>query len=56
MNDRRLHFGLGNVRTADLVVRWTNGAVEKFPGVAANQLVVIKEGSGIIRAEKWKKS
>ena len=56
VNDRRLHFGLGNARTTDLVVRWTNGAVEKFPAVAANQLVVIKEGAGIIRAEKWKKS
>lgn len=56
VNDRRLHFGLGSVRTADLVVRWTNGAVEKFPGVAANQLVVIKEGAGIIRTDKWKKT
>ena len=53
VNDRRLHFGLGTATMADLAVRWTNGTTEKFTSVAANQLVVIKEGSGIVRAEKW---
>jgi enediyne biosynthesis protein E4 len=47
-NDRRLHFGLGAAATADLTVRWTNGAVETLPRVAANQLVIIREGSGIV--------
>jgi hypothetical protein len=49
VNDRRLHFGLGRIDTASLTVRWTNGGIEKFDAVAANQLVVIKEGAGIIR-------
>ena len=53
-NDRRLHFGLGNATTADLTIRWTNGATETIPNVAADQLVTISEGSGIIRREKFK--
>jgi len=55
VNDRRLHFGLGTATTADLAIRWTNGATETIPNVAADQLVVIREGSGIIRRDKWKK-
>ncbi len=53
-NDRRLHFGLGSETTADLTVRWTNGATETFPKVAADQLVVIREGSGITRRQKFR--
>jgi len=53
-NDRRLHFGLGKETTADLTIRWTNGATETIPNVASDQLVVIREGSGIIRKQKFK--
>ena len=53
-NDRRLHFGLGNESAADLTIRWTNGTTETIPNVAANQLVVIREGAGIIRKQKFK--
>ncbi len=52
-NDRRLHFGLGTDTSADLTIRWTNGATETIPNVAANQLVVIREGAGIIRKQKF---
>jgi hypothetical protein len=52
-NDRRLHFGLGTDTSADLTIRWTNGATESIPNVAANQLVVIREGAGIIRKQKF---
>ena len=48
-NDRRLHFGLGAETSADLTIRWTNGATETIANVAANQLVVNREGKGIIR-------
>ena len=51
-NDRRLHFGLGAATAADLTVRWPNGATETFGPVEANQLVVIREGAGIVRREK----
>ncbi|HEY4049509.1 MAG TPA: CRTAC1 family protein [Acidobacteriaceae bacterium] len=47
VNDRRLHFGLGQSTHADLEVHWTNGLIERFPAVEANQLVTIKEGRGI---------
>ena len=47
VNDRRLHFGLGLSKQADLEVRWTNGLVERFPAVKANQLATITEGKGI---------
>jgi hypothetical protein len=52
-NDRRLHFGLGAEASADLTIRWTNGATETITNVAANQLVVIQEGKGIIRKQKF---
>jgi hypothetical protein len=48
VNDRRLHFGLGPSAHADLEIHWTNGLIERFPGVAANQLVTIREGKGIL--------
>ena len=53
-NDRRLHFGLGPETTADLTIRWTNGATETIPHVAADQLVTIREGAGIIRNQKFR--
>jgi len=53
VNDRRLHFGLGPAETADLTIRWTNGGIEHAAGVAANQLVVIEEGSGVVKKVKF---
>ncbi len=52
-NDRRLHFGLGSATKADLTIRWPNGATEQVPGVDANQLVVIREGTGIVRRQRF---
>jgi len=54
VNDPRLHFGLGAAATADLTIRWPNGAAEAIPNVAADQLVTIREGSGIIRRESFR--
>ena len=54
-NDRRLHFGLGSAASADLTVRWPNGTTEKIGAVPADQLVVIREGAGILRAQKFGK-
>ena len=47
-NDPRLHFGLGAETTADVQVFWPNGLKEPFKAIAANQLVTIKEGVGIL--------
>jgi hypothetical protein len=52
-NDLRLHFGLGQARQVDLMeVRWPLGLVESFKNLAANQLLVLEEGKGIVRREK----
>jgi hypothetical protein len=51
VNDSRLHFGLGAVDTVDIDIRWPLGQVEKLTRVRADQLIHVKEGSGIIRAE-----
>ncbi|HXG33585.1 MAG TPA: CRTAC1 family protein [Bryobacteraceae bacterium] len=48
VNDSRLHFGLGAAEAADLEVRWPSGAVETYAKVAADRMVVIKEGEGIV--------
>ena len=53
VHDRRLHFGLGPATAASLEIRWPNGAVERIAEVAAGQLVVIREGSGVVRRERW---
>ncbi len=53
VNDRRLHFGLGKAVSADLEICWPSGAREKIAGVAADQLAVVREGSGIVRSERF---
>jgi hypothetical protein len=52
VNDRRLHFGLGAATSASLEIRWPNGTVEKIAEAPASHLVVIREGSGIIRTTR----
>ena len=46
-NDFRLHFGLGQARSAEVRIRWPNGEWQTLPYVAVNQLVTVKEGAGI---------
>jgi hypothetical protein len=53
VNDRRLHFGLGSATTANVEIRWPNGGSENVADVAADRLVVIKEGSGVVRTERF---
>jgi enediyne biosynthesis protein E4 len=52
-SDRRLHFGLGTAESIDLEIRWPNGAKESYTKVAADQLVTIKEGTGIVGSQKF---
>jgi hypothetical protein len=49
-DDLRLHFGLAQAETVDLIeVRWpTTDAVERFRKIEVDQILTIKEGSGII--------
>jgi hypothetical protein len=53
VNDRRLHFGLGSARTVTVEVRWPNGGREIVTDVAADRLVVIKEGFAVARTERF---
>jgi hypothetical protein len=53
-SDLRLHFGLGDKKVIDLIeVKWpTTQKTEKFTGIEANQILTIKEESGIVKAPK----
>ena len=55
-SDSRLHFGLGQAKSANLVIRWPNGGKERVMNVAADQLVTIKESAGIVKRTEFKKS
>jgi len=50
-SDLRLHFGLGKAQTVDLIeVKWpTTQKIERFTQVKANQILTIREGSGIVQ-------
>ena len=49
-NDFRVHFGLGARDRADRIeVAWPSGATETIDGAVADQLVVIREGSGVVQ-------
>ena len=53
-NDPRLHFGLGAATTADIEIRWPLGTLEKYAGLAAGQLVTIREGQGIVKGRPFR--
>jgi len=42
-NDLRLHFGLGPAETADLEIRWPDGAKQTLARVKANQILTVRE-------------
>jgi hypothetical protein len=44
-NDFRIHFGLGSAESADIEIRWPSGLVQKLPGLAANRIHGVTEGS-----------
>jgi hypothetical protein len=49
-SDLRLHFGIGKSQQVDLIeVKWpTTQKTESFSKVKANQILTIREGSGIV--------
>jgi hypothetical protein len=56
-SDTRLHFGLEKRTKVDLIeIRWPSGAVERVTGVAANKIVTIKEGRGVLEQKDFKAS
>jgi hypothetical protein len=53
-SDLRVHFGLGKAEKVDVFeIRWPSGQVDTLKDLAVNQLVIAKEGQGIIRSEKF---
>lgn len=47
-NDPRVHFGIGKAtRIERLEIRWPNGHEEKWTDLAADQIITLKEGSGV---------
>jgi enediyne biosynthesis protein E4 len=55
-SDTRLHFGLGQFKSVDVDVYWPNGLHERHQGLAANQLVTLREGTGIVSNKGWGRS
>jgi enediyne biosynthesis protein E4 len=55
-SDLRLHFGLGKIQTIDAIeVKWpTTQKIERFTKIPANQILTIREGSGIVSTFKPK--
>ncbi|HYL16783.1 MAG TPA: CRTAC1 family protein [Terriglobales bacterium] len=52
--DLRLHFGMGSAGKADRVeVRWPSGQVDVLKDIETNQLIWVREGAGILRAERF---
>src|SRR6185437_17115488 len=56
-SDLRLHFGLGSAQRIDLIeVKWpTTQKTERFTNVKANQILTLKEGSGILQPSRTKR-
>jgi hypothetical protein len=55
-NDLRVHFGLGKIqKVKSIEVRWPSGQVDTLNDIAVNQLILVKEGTGIIRATPFNK-
>ena len=47
-SDMRLHFGIGESDTADLVeIRWPSGLIERFENVEGDRFLTVKEGMGL---------
>jgi enediyne biosynthesis protein E4 len=55
-SDPRLHFGLGSSTSVALDIYWPSGLHEIFKGISANQLVTIREGSGVVPNRGWSRA
>jgi len=48
-HDGRLHFGLGSKSRVDVIeIRWPSGLTETLKNVAADQILTVKEGAGLV--------
>jgi ferredoxin-fold anticodon binding domain-containing protein len=52
----RVHFGIGKAEKVELLeIRWPSGAVDTLKDVTPNQMIVVKEGEGIVRSVKFER-
>ena len=55
-SDLRVHFGLGrNQRVKTVEIRWPSGHIDTLVDLAVNQLVTVKEGTGIVKTTSYNK-
>ena len=48
-HDPRVHFGLGQRKGIErLEITWPSGTVDRLTNVPINQIITVKEGTGII--------
>jgi enediyne biosynthesis protein E4 len=53
-SDLRLHFGLGDAKTAEIVeIRWPSGAVDTWKDLDVNRLYVLEEGGKILKSTNF---
>jgi len=51
-NDLRLHFGLDQAKSVDLVeIRWPSGQIDSFRNLDVNKLYAMQEGGKILASE-----
>jgi hypothetical protein len=56
-SDKRAHFGLGNDDRAVLEIRWPSGIVQSLQGLAADQVLVVREAeNGRVSEPKSRKT
>jgi len=48
-SDPRIHFGLGKRTKIDsLEITWPSGQIDKLTNLAADKIIAVKEGAGIV--------
>jgi len=48
-SDLRVHFGIGKAQKIDMLeIRWPGGQTEVLKDIKANQVIIVKEGEGIV--------
>ena len=53
-NDLRVHFGLGQAARADrLEVRWPSGEGDVIENIQANQILIVREGEGVVERKSF---
>jgi enediyne biosynthesis protein E4 len=51
-NDLRVHAGLGNLKEADIEIRWPSGQIDRHSKIASNRFYWAREGSPV-KPDPW---